>query len=498
LKVSRHQISRLAFLLAALLIAVTSISLIFVGLVASHTSKQQAIANEERLFGSALTEHLRAIVRDQISITSSDQSVANLVRKFDPGYARQSFDTLWTDHAHHKVMLISGEGYILAESFSDYTHIVKRPISETPSLSTIVENLNTLYRTNRVRVPGGFGHRSLNGLMPEDYAMMGFVRLDGKPALFGAMPIMPSEYKIPLPDGAPNILLSARYIDDAFLKQLNAQLDFSSITFSKSTVEPDTGPFHKLLDKSSAPIGVFRWNSQAASASIWPTVIPVIAVLSSALAVLAFGIAWKIGQLTTSLQASEKQNRHLALHDSLSGLANRLQFNRSLENIVQTLPEKPFVLLHCDLDKFKFVNDTYGHGAGDFVIQTAAARLKELIGDQGLVCRVGGDEFMVIYWQSSAKSRIRILCRAMLESAGKPIPINDTVSVQIGLSIGISIAPEHGTTPDILVARSDTALYISKTAGRGQYTFYSELEEEAGKQKPSLQSGSEQPSRITA
>jgi diguanylate cyclase (GGDEF)-like protein len=498
LKVSRHQISRLAFLLAALLIAVTSISLIFVGLIASHTSKQQAIANEERLFGSALTEHLRAIVRDQISITSSDQSVAKLVRKFDPSYARQSFDALWTDHAHNKVMLISGKGNVLAESFSDYTHIVERPISETPNLSIIVANLNSLYRSNRVRVPGGFGHRSLHGLMPEEYAMMGFVLLDGKPALFGAMPIMPGEYKIPLPDGAPSILLSARYIDDAFLKQLNAQLDFSSITFSNSTVEPNSGPFHRLLDQSSDPIGAFRWNSPAASASIWPTVIPVIAVLSTALAALAFGIAWKIGQLTTSLQASEKQNRYLALHDSLSGLANRLQFSRSLETVVQSLPEKSFVLLHCDLDKFKFVNDTYGHGAGDLVIKTVAARLKELIADQGLVSRVGGDEFMIIYWQSAAKSRIRILCRAMLESASKAIPISDTVSVQIGLSIGISIAPEHGTTPDLLVARSDTALYISKTAGRGQYTFFSETEEEAGNRNTSLQSGSKQPSRITA
>lgn len=497
MKASKHKISRLAFLLAALLIAVTSVSLIFVGLVASHTSRQQAVANEERLFESAMTEHMRTIVRDQLSVTSSDQSVEKLVLNFDPGYARQSFDALWTDHAHSKVMLISGSGRVLAESFSDYTHIVERPISETPNLSAIVTQLNSLFRTNRVRVPGGFGHQSLLGLAPKDYAMMGFVRIDGKPAIYGAMPIIPDAYRKPLPDGPPTVLLSARYIDDAFLRQLNAQLDFSSITFTSSTAEPDTGPFLRLMDQRNFPVGIFRWDSPSVSASIWPTVIPVIAILSVALAALAFGIAWKIGQLTTSLQASEKQNRHLALHDSLSGLANRLQFNQALEKAVQALPEKQFALLHCDLDKFKIVNDTYGHGAGDQVIKTTAERLRGLIGDQGLLCRVGGDEFMVIFWQSAARSRIRILCRAMLENASKPIQISDQVSVQIGLSIGISIAPEHGATADLLVARSDTALYASKTAGRGQYSFFSETGE-TGQRKGSNGPDADTLTRISA
>lgn len=150
-------------MLAGLLIAVTSISLLFVGFVASHASRQQAIANEERLFQSAVADQLRGIVREQITVASSDEAVRKLVQSFDPAFARHSFDALWSTYRHSKVMLISGDGNVLAESFEDYTHIITRPITEMPELALIYEELTSLYLRNRVRVPGGFGHRSLQG-----------------------------------------------------------------------------------------------------------------------------------------------------------------------------------------------------------------------------------------------------------------------------------------------------------------------------------------------
>ncbi|MEP4766787.1 MAG: diguanylate cyclase [Roseibium sp.] len=465
----------MAFLLAGLLIAVTAASLLFVGFVASHASDQQAIANEKRLFQSALEERFRAIVREQIGVTSSDLSVAKLVRDFDPGFARESFHTLWSDYRHSKVMLISGENEVLAESFENYTHITRHSVEEVPELATIVTKLKEIYQDNRVRVPGGFGHRSLQGLDPNEYAVMGFARLDGKPAIFGAMPIMPDAYEETLPDGEPAILVSALYVDDTLLKRLNAQLSFSSLKFETAAGLPQDGSNHIVYGQDNAPIGFFQWDSQTVGTSIWPTVIPVIAILSIALAILAFGIAWRIGQLTTSLQASEQQNRHLALHDSLSGLANRLQFNRVLANATKDLPLKPFAVLHCDLDKFKAVNDTYGHAAGDWVIKTMAARLTEVVGGPGLVCRVGGDEFMIIYRASTERFEVQSLCQALIEEASKPIELDKGNLAHIGLSIGVARAPEDGIDPDELVVHSDTALYQAKEQGRGRFAFYSDL-----------------------
>ncbi|MCV0427610.1 MAG: diguanylate cyclase [Roseibium sp.] len=465
----------MAFLLASLLIAVTSLSLVFVGFVASRASNQQAVANEARLLRSTLADMKRSIVQDQIGIASSDLAVKRLVLEFDARFVQSTFDDLWSDHSYSKSMLISGGGNVVAETFEDNTYILDRPIGETAGLEAIVGRLTAKYRRNRTRVPGGFGHRSLQGIDFSEYAVMGFTKLDGKPALFGAMPIIPDDYKVTLPDGPPTILLSARYIDANLLERLNRHLSFSSLAFRSGSGSQQDGPLHPVLDQSGSPLGVFQWKSQTVSTSIWPTVIPVIVILGTALAALAFGIAWKIGQLTTSLQSSEQQNRYLALHDSLSGLANRLQFTRMLEAAVKSLPDTPFAVLHCDLDNFKPVNDTFGHSSGDLVIQTIASRLKKTIANQGLVCRVGGDEFMIIYHGLNNKAHLARLGRTLVANACAPIPITENEAVHVGLSVGIARAPIDGKTPETLVGASDMALYNSKVMGRGQVSFFSEI-----------------------
>ncbi|WP_420336701.1 diguanylate cyclase domain-containing protein [Roseibium sp.] len=473
-KLARQHISRLAFALAGLLIAVTSVSLLFVGFVATRASTQQTIANEERLFRSVVADQQITLVREQIGVASSDVSVNRLVKAFDPAFARETFDTLWTNYRHDKVILISGNRQVMAESFQDYTHIVTRPLAETPELESIVDELTTKYMLNRVRVPGGFGHRSLQDLDASAFAMTGFVRIDGKPALYGAMPVIPDRYEATLPDGAPMILLSALFIADPLLKKLNAQPAFRSFTFEETIPSPLEGPSHLISDLSQSPIGVFRWKSESATASIWPTIIPVIAILSVALGVLAFGIAWRIGRLTTSLQASEQQNRYLALHDTLSGLGNRLLFNRVLDSSAKDLPDKRFAVLHCDLDRFKAVNDTFGHAAGDAVIKTIAERLKAGVGRQGLVCRIGGDEFMIIYRNETTRSHLKTLCDTLIASARETVVLDDGRQTEVGLSIGIARAPEDGSRPEELVGFSDAALYHSKALGRSRFSFFAE------------------------
>ncbi|TYC63404.1 diguanylate cyclase [Rhodobacterales bacterium] len=474
-RLPRQRISRLAFLLAGLLIAVTSVSLLFVGYVASRASNRQAISHEERLFRNTLADQKRSIVRGLMSVAVSDDSVAGLVQKFDPVYARKSFKSLWSEFSFSKVVVISADSQILAESFEGYTHIFERSVDETPELRHIVEKARKLFVSNRVRIPGGFGHRSLNGVDPSEFAVMGFARIDGQPAIYGAMPVIPDEYRTALPDGPPTILVSATYLNSAQLKQLNARLNFNSFSFTEGDAKPTDGPYHPVVDSRGRLIGAFTWDWQPFDTTIWPTVIPVVVLLSTALAALAFGIAWRIGQLTRSLQASEEQNRYLALHDSLSGLANRLSFNRELETAISGIREKPIAILHCDLDKFKNVNDSHGHAAGDEVIRTISARLRRIVGELGLVCRVGGDEFMVIYRGPVSKTYLRVLCDAVLDMGRQHVPIEPGLSVSVGISIGVAIAPRDGRTAEALVAASDAALYHAKRNGRGDLAFYGDL-----------------------
>lgn len=471
----RQHISKLAFLLAGILIAVTSASLLFVGYVASQASDRQAIANEKRLFQHTLENQKHQMIREQLKVSHSDQSVRHIVQTFDYDFVRDQIRGLWKDYSYNKVLIIASGNQVFAESFEDYTHIINRPLNETPGYLPLVDKARALYMSNRVRIPGGYSHRSLQGLEPPQYAAIGFIEIDDKPALATAMPIVPDQDTVTLPAGQPVILVAAKFIDDDMLAGLNAQLSFIDLTFLRDVIAAPDSPSHFVRDANGKPLGSFSWESRALGSSIWPTVIPIVLALSLLLAVLAFGIAWRIGRLTSSLQASERQNHHLAMHDTLSGLANRLQFNRVLKSATAKLPASPFAIIHCDLDKFKSVNDTYGHAAGDTVIKAVAQRMTEIVGKGGLVARLGGDEFVILYRAFTDHGRLTLLSGQLIGAVEAPIPLENGEVAEIGLSIGIVTAPDCGSTPEGLMAAADDALYYSKENGRGQAAFAGDL-----------------------
>ncbi|WP_346912908.1 diguanylate cyclase domain-containing protein [uncultured Roseibium sp.] len=467
----RQHISKLAFLLAGILIAVTSASLLFVGYVASQASDRQAISNEKRLFQHTLENQKHQMIQEQLKVSHSDQSVRNIVRTFDYDFVRDQIRGLWKDYSYNKVLIIASGNQVFAESFEDYTHIINRPLKETPGYLPLVDKARALFMSNRVRIPGGYSHRSLQGLEPPQYAAIGFIEIDDKPALATAMPIVPDQDTVTLPAGQPVILVAAKFIDDDMLAGLNAQLSFIDLTFLRDVIAAPESPSHFVRDANGKPLGSFSWESRALGSSIWPTVIPIVLALSLLLAVLAFGIAWRIGRLTSSLQASERQNHHLAMHDTLSGLANRLQFNRVLKSATANLPASPFAIIHCDLDKFKSVNDTYGHAAGDTVIKAVAQRMAEIVGKGGLVARLGGDEFVILHRSFTDHGRLTLLSGQLIGAVEAPIPLDNGETAEIGLSIGIVTAPDCGSTPEGLMAAADDALYYSKENGRGQAAF---------------------------
>ncbi|WP_150525725.1 diguanylate cyclase domain-containing protein [Roseibium sediminis] len=487
IKSSKQSISRLAFMLAGLLIAVCATSLLFVGQVASTASKYQTIQNEKARLQSAITNRLNMFVKEQLSVARSDVTIKELVRNFNVHFIQERGSRLWNDYGHNRAFVISPDDRIRVEVFEDYTHITNTDLADSPALVPLVARTRALFETNRVRVPGGYGHRSLLGLETEDYATAGFAVLDGRVAMVSAVPLMPGDHRVALPDPEPTILISAIFVDGGLLKDLNGELSgqgqkvltglggslaLDGLTFKANGAVADDLPTWAVKSLSGEEIGAFEWTSKSQGASIWPTVIPVILLLSLALSFLAFGIAWRIGNLTNSLQESETRSRYLAHHDTLTGLANRLQFSSALEAAVANLSERPFVLMHCDLDRFKAVNDTYGHAAGDTVIKAVAERLRDVVGEHGLVGRIGGDEFVVLYTRTINRTTLLNLALDMITAVSKPVDLDETHVASVGLSVGIAIAPTDGKRTEQIIAASDAALYRSKGAGRGRAAFF--------------------------
>jgi diguanylate cyclase (GGDEF)-like protein/PAS domain S-box-containing protein len=190
----------------------------------------------------------------------------------------------------------------------------------------------------------------------------------------------------------------------------------------------------------------------------------------------------------TEKRRSEQQVSRLAHYDSLTGLANRVQMSQALEQILAapSARERVCAVLMLDLDRFKQVNDTLGHPAGDALLKQVAQRLERAIGGAGRCGRLGGDEFQVIVPGDQDRSTLGHMARDIIASLSQPYSIEGQ-SVVIGASVGIAVSPEHGTTSDELIRNVDLALYAAKDAGRGVFRFYAEDLHAAAEERAELE-----------
>ena len=194
---------------------------------------------------------------------------------------------------------------------------------------------------------------------------------------------------------------------------------------------------------------------------------------SLGLSAFAFQQSWRLSKALELHQAAERESLRLAMHDQLTGLANR----RSFEAFgAQFLSEKAMFerrsLLFIDLDHFKPVNDIYGHAAGDKVLVDYASRIEKHF-PGGMVARFGGDEFAVISPPIANDSEANGYARACLAGIAEPFHFNDAV-LHLGASVGVAMFGKDGDTIGEVMRRADIALYKAKHAGRHQVAFFEE------------------------
>ncbi len=164
----------------------------------------------------------------------------------------------------------------------------------------------------------------------------------------------------------------------------------------------------------------------------------------------------------------------LADYDSLTGLANRHHMERQIDARVAALKtsNRPFALMMMDLDKFKRVNDTLGHQAGDTLLIEVAERLRSIVGERGQIARLGGDEFQVLISDEDDRGKLGELADKVIQILSQPYPLDEGKRAIIGASVGIAVAPFDGEEREDIIRSADLALYAAKNGGRGQFRFY--------------------------
>jgi diguanylate cyclase (GGDEF)-like protein len=183
---------------------------------------------------------------------------------------------------------------------------------------------------------------------------------------------------------------------------------------------------------------------------------------------------WRgVGSDITHTRRNRDELARLANFDALTGLANRHRFSAELSKLAAdpATPNRPCALFFLDLDNFKNINDSLGHGVGDQLLRRVGTRLKSCVADGDLLARLGGDEFALLSWRYASPEEAAALAERLVVLLSEPCQLDDAM-VEVRASLGVALAPRDGRDPQSLLQCADLALYAAKAAGRNTYRFF--------------------------
>jgi len=419
------------------------------------------LTHERQLLTRAIADYSNRILYELESVATSAQAIRRM---------RQSLDLDWVDRRmgspltmffeHDLTFVVTDAGNI------PYLHF-GRDNADRASFDIVRGELFPLVEQLR--------GRSANG--QEGAHLKRVTRLQslvGLPAIVSAVIVAPLDPPAASPDDrtAP-IVVTVKFIDTQVLAAIGARLDLRNLR--NVTDEPAvTSDFvFPLTDDSGRVMAVVAWTPNQPGAEIMHSVVPLVALAFAAFAVLAGFVLRYMRRSAATIRAGETRLRHLALHDPLCGLPNRIFFGERLEAMIDEVQNggTPAAVFYIDLDHFKDVNDTLGHHVGDELIRKVTLRLSHTMREQDLVARLGGDEFAVITSRATDKASLQTIAGRIISTLCTPYSINGHTIV-IGASVGIAIIDERTDGAADIMRYADMALYRAKNEGRSRACLY--------------------------
>ena len=457
-----------ATVVLSMLAAIVLLAGLAAGFIVFSTMKSddRALERQSRLVAHMLDRTRADMVAEQVYTAAWDEAVVALSGDIDSTWVAENLGYgIFADYGYNRVYVLDPAGTpiyamrdggdVPAESWSAASGTIQPIVDRLADLDAIAAI--SAYNNDFAEIPDA------TDIAP----------VEGRPALVSAVPILSETEEHLVAPGSAFTLVAVRFLDDALARELTEQFLLEGAEFTTASTAPSGTALVPITNRAGDTVAWFRWQPDRPGAALLSETMPMFA---GALALAGAFIWWLTRRLQRSsaeLEAARSDAQHRALHDPLTGLANRAMFQERLTRALERLGKggDPVALLALDLDRFKQVNDTFGHEAGDELLRQVAQRLAALLSDNDTLARLGGDEFVILQDAIKTVAQSQSLSERIIARISEPYRLAGT-EVRIGVSIGVALAADAARDGLDLPARADFALYQAKESGRNRYCLY--------------------------
>ncbi len=451
---------RLVALVGAI-VAAAIISVIFAVVTSARRADSVSIAREQQLLTRAVAHLGDKMLHELGSATTSSLALDRIRDQFDAAWVQRRVGWWLTRYFEHDLILV-----VDASDQVLYSHSGRDNVDRA-WFDTVRAELAPVI--GQLRPSAG---AAANPLRPK--RLQHIQSLNARPAVVAATLVaLPDPPLASAEDLTAPIAITVKFLDEDVLSAIAGRLDLANLRSLADEALPDGDVSFSLVDETGRAIASLAWTPKRLGREVVESVIPFLTIALGGFVALVTLIARYMRRTTATIVDGENQLRHLALHDALSGLPNRMYFGERLKELFDRVRDggRPAAAFYLDLDHFKEVNDTLGHPIGDELLRNVAERLGRTLREGDLVARLGGDEFAVLTGNAADREAAHAIAMRIINAVCSPYAIGSHTII-IGVSIGIAMLDAQAESAADIMRYADMALYRAKNEGRNRACVY--------------------------